>query len=265
LKKQTGGDKIITWDCVTDNVTQGNMLFKVTVANAAHNISSDYGIEMVYVQGGTFTMGCIAERDRDCNKEERPAHSVTVSDFYIGKYEITQTQWKSVMGNNPSVFIGSNLPVEQVSWNDIQEFIRKLNAKTGKTYRLPTEAEWEYAARGGNASIGYKYSGSYLVDEVGWHTNNSDNKTHPVGTKSPNELGIYDMSGNVWEWCNDLYGSYNNHAQTNPTGALLSPYRVIRGGGWYHGYFYCRVSRRGFVFPDFRYDILGFRLVLSSE
>ena len=137
------------------------------------------------------------------------------------------------MGSNPSRYTGDdNLPVEQVSWKDVQEFIQKLNALTGKTYRLPTEAEWEYAARGGNQSQGYKYAGSNTVGDVAWHYGNSDHKTHPVGQKQPNELGLYDMSGNVWEWCQDWYGDYSSSAQTNPTGPSSGSYRVLRGGSW---------------------------------
>jgi formylglycine-generating enzyme required for sulfatase activity len=261
LKKQTSGDKIITWDCIADKVTQGNMLFKVTVA--ASDTSINYEIEMAYVRGGSFTMGCTNKR-MDCTPNESPAHIVTVDNFYIGKYEITQAQWKSVMDNNPSGFVDSSLrsPVERVSWNEIQEFIRKLNAKTGKNYRLPTEVEWEYAARGGNASKGYKYSGGYLADEIGWSVSNSGSSTHPVGTKSPNELGIYDMSGNVWEWCSDFYGDY---APINPADVPPNSHYVIRGGGWSHHVMNCRVSRRGGVYPDFRYDFLGFRLARSPE
>ncbi|MBQ3247459.1 MAG: SUMF1/EgtB/PvdO family nonheme iron enzyme, partial [Alistipes sp.] len=174
------------------------------------------GFEMVFVKGGTFTMGATAEQGSDADSDEKPAHSVTVSNFYIGKYEVTQAQWEAVMGKNPSRFKGDNLPVERVSWNDIQKFIEKLNAKTGKRYRLPTEAEWEYAARGGNQSKGYKYSGSNDIGSVAWYTDNSSSPTHPVGQKQPNELGLYDMSGNVYEWCSDWHGSYSSGSQTNP-------------------------------------------------
>ena len=160
-------------------------------------------IEMVFVKGGTFMMGATPEQGSDAGDGEKPVHSVTVSDFYIGKYEVTQAQWKAVMGKNPSHYKGENRPVERVSWYDIQKFIEKLNAKTGKRYRLPTEAEWEYAARGGNQSKGYKYSGSNDIGSVAWYTNNSGDRTHPVGQKQPNELGLYDMTGNVWEWCSD--------------------------------------------------------------
>ena len=184
-------------------------------------------IEMVFVQG---------------NKSIRNS----IRSFNIGKYEVTQAQWQAVMGNNPSNFKGDNLPVEMVSWNDVQEFIRKLNALTGRNYRLPTEAEWEYAARGGDSSRGYEYSGSNNINDVAWYRDNSDRRTHPVGTKAPNELGIYDMSGNVWEWCQDAEGSR----------------RWYRGGSWPRTAGFCRVADRFWNGPGVRdYDI-GFRLVL---
>lgn len=222
--------------------------------------------DMVYVEGGTFTMGATSEQGSDAYGNESPIHSVTVSDFYIGKYEVTQAQWRAVMGSNPSNFKGDSLPVERVSWNDIQEFITKLNTMTGKTFRLPTEAEWEYAARGGNKSKGYKYSGSNTLDNVAWYTYNSGGKTHPVGQKQPNELGLYDMSGNVCEWCQDLYGSYSSSSQTNPTGPSSGSERVLRGGGWGSGVRGCRVSHRDFSFPNFSYyNYFGFRLACSSK
>ena len=169
------------------------------------------------------------------------------------------------MGNNPSKFTGDNNPVEQVSWNEVQEFITKLNAQTGKRFRLPTEAEGEYAARGGNQSKGYKYSGSNSISEVAWYTDNSNSKTHPVGQKTPNELGIYDMSGNVWEWCQDWYGSYSSSSQTNPTGPSSGSYRVLRGGCWYTFAGICRVSNLTYYNPDYRSDYFGFRLALSAD
>ena len=223
------------------------------------------GFDMVYVKGGSFAMGATAEQGSDAQSDEKPTHSVTVSDFYIGKYEVTQAQWEAIMGTNPSNWKGDNLPVENVSWNDIQKFIKKLNAQTGKKFRLPTEAEWEYAARGGNQSKGYKYSGSNNISEVAWYDGNSRSKTHPVGQKAPNELGIYDMSGNVWEWCQDWYGSYSSSSQANPTGPSSGSIRVLRGGSWYNGARNCRVSSRCYSRPDYRYDHYGFRLVLSAE
>ncbi len=234
-------------------------------------------IEMVRVDGGTFTMGCTSEQGDDCSKDESPTHSVTLSDYYIGKYKVTQGLWKTVMGsdNNPSEFKGDSLPVERVSWNIIvNEFIPKLNKLTGKTYRLPTEAEWEYAARGGNKSDGYKYSGSNNIDSVAWYgyyskeeIGTSGKTTNPVGTKSPNELGIYDMSGNVWEWVNDRMGEYSLSAQTNPTGPSSGHYgtfRVLRGGSWYSDARDCRVSFRNNEYPGGDHNTTGFRLASTS-
>ncbi len=221
--------------------------------------------EMAFVAGGTFTMGCAAEQDSDCDDDERPAHSVTLSDYYIGKREVTQGLWKAVTGGNPSHFTRSdNLPVENVSWDEVNAFIDSLNRKTGRMYRLPTEAEWEYAARGGNKSGGYKYSGSNTLDSVAWYWYNGGHKTHEAGTKAPNELGIYDMSGNVWEWTGDRYGDYGSDAQTNPTGPSTGSIRVLRGGSWSYGEGNCRVSNRGGSDPDNSIDGIGFRLVLLS-
>ena len=154
-------------------------------------------------------MGATSEQGEDADSDEKPAHQVTLSDYYIGETEVTQALWKAVMGTNPSNFKGDSNPVEKVSWNDCQEFIRKLNSLTGRTFRLPTEAEWECAARGGNQSKGYKYSGSNKIKDVAWYDGNSKDKTHAVKTKPSNELGLYDMSGNVNEWCWDLYGAYD--------------------------------------------------------
>lgn len=219
---------------------------------------------MVPVQGGTFTMGATAEQGSDAYGDEEPAHSVTLSSYYIGQTEVTQKLWTAVMGSNPSIFKGTNLPVENVSWNDCQTFITKLNTATGKRFRLPTEAEWEYAARGGNNSKGYKYSGSNDVGSVAWYDGNSGDKTHPIATKSPNELGIYDMSGNVWEWCQDWYESYCSSAQTNPTGPSSGSNRVRRGGSWCCNARNCRSSNRYHYTPSCSRNILGLRLVLSE-
>ena len=221
-------------------------------------------IEMVWVSGGTFTMGATSEQGSDAWDDEKPAHSVTLSGYYIGKYEVTQAQWKAVMGNNPSSFKGDNLPVESVGWNEVQEFIKKLNQMTGKSYRLPTEAEWEYAARGGNNSRGYKYSGSNNIGSVAWYYDNSGSTTHPVGSKSPNELGIYDMSGNVREWCQDRWASnyYSSSPQRNPQGSASGSDRVLRGGCWDNDARNCRVSCRSYVSPYSGGYYLGFRLVL---
>ena len=219
---------------------------------------------MVYVDGGTFMMGATSEQGSDAHKDEKPAHSVTLSSYYIGQTEVTQALWKEVMGRNPSIFKGDTNPVEYVSWNDCQTFIQKLNKRTGKTFRLPTEAEWEYAARGGKKSRGYKYSGGNDIGTVAWYGSNSGDKTHAVGTKAPNELGIYDMSGNVWEWCSDWKGDYSSSAQTNPTGAESGSRRVNRGGSWYNAARFCRSSKRTVYTPSYDGICFGLRLVLSE-
>ena len=218
--------------------------------------------EMVRVEGGTFTMGATAEQGSDASIREKPTHQVTLSSYSIGKTEVTQDLWQAVMGSNPSKFKGSSLPVETVTWEDCQIFITKLNGLTGKKFRLPTEAEWEYAARGGNKSRGYKYSGSNTLSNVAWYNDNSADKTHPVATKAPNELGLYDMSGNVWEWCCDWYGDYSSSAQYNPTGPNSGSYRVFRGGSWNSDAGRWRVSDRNFMFPWYLGHHLGLRLAL---
>ena len=233
-------------------------------AGPGASLAADFGIEMVFVEGGTFQMGATSEQGSDAYGDEKPVHSVTLSDFYIGKYEVTQAQWKAVMGKNPSHFTGKdNRPVENVSWEDMHKFIKKLNQLTGKRYRLPTEAEWEYAARGGKKSQGYKYAGGNSIDKVAWYRDNSGDKTHPVGKKQPNELGLYDMSGNVYEWCQDWYGDYSSSAQTNPTGPSRGSDRVLRGGGLYSFAGFCRVAHRDPDNPSDGSLSSGFRLVLE--
>ena len=228
--------------------------------NISIPVKDGISIDMVRVEAGTFTMGATAEIENPL-RDEKPAHQVTLTnDYYIGKYEVTQALWQAVMGNNPSKLKGDNLPVEQVSWDDCQDFLSKLNRITGKTFRLPTEAEWEYAARGGNKSRGYQYSGSSNLSDVAWYGVMS----HAVGTKQANELGIYDMSGNVWEWCQDRYGEYNSSSQVNPTGANSGSDRVCRGGSWGCSDVLCRSSCRSYYEPDYRDDVFGLRLVLSE-
>ena len=216
---------------------------------------------MMPVEGGTFMMGATADQT-DAYSAEKPAHQVTLGSYYIGQTEVTQELWEAVMGSNPSNWKGDRLPVEQVSWNDCQTFIAKLNELTGEKFRLPTEAEWEFAARGGNKSMHYQYSGSNDIDEVAWYSSNSDNKTHSVASKHPNELGIYDMSGNVWEWCQDWYGGYSSEAQTNPTGPTSGSYRVDRGGSWSNNAAGCRAATRLSGTPTFTGLTLGLRLAL---
>lgn len=214
--------------------------------------------KMIRVEGGTFRMG---SNDSEAYNDEKSIHDVTLSDYYIGQTQVTQALWKAVMGSNPSKWNGDNLPVEQVSWYYCQTFINKLNSITGKSFRLPTEAEWEFAARGGNNSRGYKYSGSNYIDNVAWYASNSNNKTHPVATKQPNELGIYDMSGNVKEWCSDWYSYYSSSVQTNPQGENSGSIRVCRGGCWCNSTRDCRSSSRSYDNPDYGVR-LGLRLVL---
>ena len=220
--------------------------------------------EMIAVEGGTFTMGATSEQGSDAYDDEKPAHQVTLSSYYIGKTEVTQELWQAVMGSNPSKFSGTNLPVEKVSWEDCQSFVIKLNELTGKNFRLPTEAEWEYAARGGNKSNGFKFSGGNNIAEVAWYSGNGNKISHPVATKAPHELGIYDMSGNVWEWCSDWYSSsyYTSSSQTNPTGPNSGSYRVYRGGSWSGNDRYCRVSHRDSNYPSYRFNYVGLRLAL---
>ena len=212
---------------------------------------------MVRVEGGTFQMGSASPEGLS---DEQPVHTVTLSTFSIGRYEVTQEEWEAVMGINPSDVTGSNRPVEQVSWDDCQEFISKLNELTGQQFRLPTEAEWEFAASGGNHRDGYLYAGSSSLGDVGWYEGNSNNTTHDVGQKTPNSLGLYDMSGNVWEWCQDWYGPYSGSEQANPTGSSSASCRVYRGGGWGNNATGCRVSRRNIAAPSYRYGCLGLRL-----
>ena len=213
---------------------------------------------MVYVSGGTFIMG------GDDSSDQMPTHSVTLSSYYICKYEVTQALWRAVMGSNPSNFKGNNLPVENVSWYDCQTFIKRLNSYTGRNFRLPTEAEWEFAARGGNYSHHYKCSGSNYIHDAAWYIGNSNKRPHPVGTKHPNELGLYDMSGNVCEWCSDWYGSYSSYSQTNPTGPNSGSSRVHRGGSWRYNARYCRTPERSSNSPDYCVNYIGLRLVLSQ-
>ena len=219
--------------------------------------------EMVHVEGGTFRMGATEEQGRDAWDNGKPVHRVTLASYLIGKHEVTQALWEEVMGCNPSKNKqGGDYPVENVSWFDCQEFIGKLNARTGMRFRLPREAEWEYAARGGDRSKGYKYAGSNNLNEAGWYGDNSRH-THPVGEKKPNELGLYDMSGNVWEWCQDWYGDYMEESQTNPTGLQSGRIRVLRGGSYWNDARSCRVSFRLGGDPGRWNGGHGLRLVLS--
>ena len=228
------------------------------------------GVEfvMVPVEGGTFMMGATLEQGNDASSREKPVHQVTLDNFLIGQTEVTHELWMAVMGNNPSYFNGSQLPVEQVTWEDCQVFIAALNEITNQNFRLPTEAEWEFAARGGNDSQGYKYAGGNTLSEVAWYSFNDSWEsrgsgyygTHAVATREPNELQLYDMSGNVHEWCQDWYGNYSNDEQINPVGPTSGTKRVYRGGNWYFDDWFCRVSFRNGLSPTSSNYGIGLRL-----
>ena len=230
----------------------------------------DVTFYMIPVEGGTFSMGATPEQGSDASSREKPVHQVTVSSYYLGETEVTQSLWLAVMGTMPSNFTGMQLPVEQVSWEDCQAFIAALNAMTGQQFRLPTEAEWEFAARGGNMSMGYKYSGSDNLASVAWYSYNDSwdvrgtgyYGTHPVATRNPNELMLYDMSGNVHEWCQDWYGVYDSAAQIDPVGPNIGTTRVYRGGSWYFDEWFCRVSFRNSVSPSYTSYGIGLRLAM---
>lgn len=261
LKKSGYKDKKLNLlVCEAQTASVGETLEKGFSSDGRTFTVNGVSFEMVFVEGGTFRMG---SNSRGC--DEDPVHDVTLSSYYIGKTEVTQALWKAVMGRNPSEFIGDSLPVENVDWSDCQEFINRINVIAGTKFRLPTEAEWEYAARGGKYSKGYRYSGSNCIDSVAWYYNNSASKTHHVGSKQPNELGIHDMTGNVWEWCSDWYGLYSRDAQTNPSGARIGIKRVRRGGKCTSGEAFCSSTYRHTYTPDLMTSNTGLRLALSNE
>ena len=234
----------------------------------------DINMKMIWVEGGDFLMGCTSEQGGDCGSDEQNVRRVTVDGFYIGMLEVTQSQWEKVVGtsiyqqkskaNGSNTYgVGPDYPMYYGSWDEAMEFCRLLSNKTGRTYTLPTEAQWEYAARGGNKNESAKYAGSNMIDAVAWYTDNSGGSTHIVGSKRANALGIYDMSGNVWEWCKDWYASsYVSYDTNNPTGPSSGSNRENRGGGWGSTASYCRVADRSNLSPGYRYHCLGFRVVL---
>ena len=252
-------------------LSAGLALFAAATISSCSSISDqEYEIngvkfKMIAVEGGSFMMGATPGQGEDARENEKPVHKVTVDDFLIGETEVTQELWFAVMGNNPSHFKSDegNLPVENVSWNEVQVFIKKLNVITGQHFRLPFEAEWEYAARGGKKSTDKKYSGSDDVDEVAWHKDNANGVTHTVASKKSNEIGLYDMSGNVWEWCEDWFVDYSAEELLNPQGGIDGNDFVQRGGSYsFNGVSFARTSLRskdkaGYVSPG-----VGFRMVL---
>lgn len=262
LKDDVNDDGVVD---LSDATTLIDHVLNGVFSGSTHTfIANNVMFEMVRVEGGTFTMGATAEQASDAFSDELPTHKVTLSPFLIGKYEVSQTLWLAVMGENPSVNTGINLPVDNVTWNECQTFITKLNELTGKDFRLLTEAEWEYAARGGNKSKGYKYSGSNNLGDVAWYIDNSNNTSHAMGTKAPNELGIYDMTGNVMEWVSDWKGSYSSGAQTNPTGPDSGTYRVNRGGSYGNVERLSRITNRNSIDPNMSSKTMGLRLCLPE-
>ena len=256
---RAGKGKCAVWDVLADreSLKGDKICFKVVASGSAVKIVPSSGgvtitvggvsFKMIKVEGGTFTMGCTGKQGKDCYSDEKPAHSVTLSDYYIGETEVTLALWKAVMGRGPSGLgnrESDNLPVDKVSFDDCEKFISILNSMTGRIFRLPTEAEWEYAARGGKKSKSYKYSGSDNIGDVAWYGGNSDKMKHEVKGKRSNELGLYDMSGNVSEWCSDRYGDYSSSSQRDPKGPSTGLERVIRGGGCSYSDRNCRVSYR---------------------
>ena len=265
----------------TEPITQSTVQQKPTTTSLSSGTSGStitipvkdgISIEMVKVEAGTFMMGATREgmRYEKMDKKELPAHKVSLTkEYFIGKFEVTQLLWNTIMENNPSKNKGEKLPVEQVSWNDCQIFIAKLNRITGRKFRLPTEAEWEYAARGGNKSKGYLYCGSDIAEDVAWYNAVSGRRigsghSRKVGAKHANELGLFDMSANVYEWCQDFWVEYNNQEQIDPVGPQKGINHVYRGGSWYTDVYKCYPSWRDYGNPDLRRDDLGFRLALSE-
>lgn len=239
--------------------------FSMYTVTAQENYQNVLDIPMVLVESGTFMMGGMETYGEYCYPDEFPTHKVSLDEYYIAKFEVTQALYKFVMGYNPSHFVGDSLPVDNISWVDAKAFIYELNKMTGKQYRLPTEAEWEFAARGGIWSQGLNFSGSDDLSQVGWFDGNSGRRTHPVGSKQPNELGIYDMCGNVYEWCEDRYAIYKGEEQLNPTGPQYGNNRVMKGGSWRSEMRNCRSTYR--ANENFEHRILnsGLRLAMDYE
>lgn len=256
--KATEVESITTY--ADEGATGGHKKLSITVGGTAVTFN------MIFVEGGEFDMGATSEQGDDVGYYETPVHKVRLNDYYIGETEVTQELWIAIMDYNPS-WNQNNLlyPMQCASWESCQEFVNKLSIATGYTFRLPTEAEWEYAARGGNSSKKFKYAGSNDIDNVAWYSNNSGDAVHEVAAKEPNELGIYDMSGNVWEWCQDWYGEYGTYGSNNPTGPSSGSFKIFRGGAYTEVKENCRTTTRAFNKPDFTYGYLGLRLAMNID
>ena len=261
------GKRILAYDLqelrfVPDDMSD-QIMFRVEVDDGTFSVHvAGLEIKMVEVKAGTFTMGCTRQTGI-FYKEELPTHKVTLNSYYIAQTEVTQLLWKAVMDTNPSYFVGDSLPVESINWSDAQLFVVRLSQLTGYRFRLPTEAEWEYAARGGALGHDNLYSGAADIALCGWYCVNSNNHTHKVAELKPNELGLYDMSGNVWEWCSDWLGAYSEEPQTNPLGPRDGLNRVVRGGSISSPSYGCRVSDRSGQLPEYGYAFYGLRLVMD--
>lgn len=266
---QPGQRQIIAYDLrELRDIDSALIAFRVEVDDGSIEVcvADTICFRMMPVVGGIFRMGCVRTSNHYDYDSELPVHDVTVSDFYMAQHEVTQRLWKAVMGENPSYWVSDSLPVEQVSWNDAQLFIARLSQMTGMRFRLPTEAEWEYAARGGGKSHGYAFPGTnQMPTDYAWYGSNAQGHTHPVGQKLPNELGLFDMAGNVWEWCSDWMGQYDDQPQVNPRGPRQGENRILRGGSINSPSFGCRVSDRSWYLPVNGYRYYGFRLVLETE
>lgn len=267
------GQHTITWDVLADveKLVCSNLVFKVTPSGGEKLTFTVKGVSftMIKVEGGTFTMGATIEQGSDAESDEKPTHSVTLSTYYMGETEVTQELWIAVMGFNPSVFSYKEKmsPVENVSWNECHRFLCRLNDILASQlfdmrFTLPSEAQWEYAARGGNMDQKSKYSGSISLSSVAWYSDNSQGSTQPVKKKQANKLGLYDMSGNVWEWCEDIYRNYSLSPQTNQNSSSNDDCRVYRGGCWNLSASCCRVSNRQSNVPSYHRSNLGLRLCL---
>ena len=263
--RDLNGDGVVDLSDVTDLIDY-ILNPPLTQTYTVNGVSFD----MITMQGGTFTMGATEDHITYADNSEKPPHQVTLSTYQIGKTEVTQELWEAVTGKSLSQIArpngwtlygdGPDYPMYYITWDDCQEFITKLNELTGQQFRMPTEAEWEYAARGGNKSKGFTFSGSNNIADVAWYSENSSNRSCPVANKAPNELGIYDMTGNVWEWCSDWYGDYSDAPQTNPTGPETGTERVVRGGCWGALVSGSHLSNRISYVPTFHSNSLGLRL-----
>lgn len=253
----------------TDHISYGEEKSFTTGRNATLRVMiDDVPLELIYVEGGTFNMGATPEQEPYAQSYEKPVHKVTLDSYYIGKYEVTQKQYIALIGSNPSIYTGNDLPVDNMLYSHCESFVTALGEKTGLSFAVPTEAQWEYAARGGNQSKGYVYSGSDNLDEVGVYSGNKGDVggSHPVGTKKPNELGIYDMSGNIYEWCSDWEGNYTAEDQVNPTGPEDGRYsKVMRGGSWFDDSNFCRNTKRLYHYITEPRLNNGLRVVLNID